>query len=75
MGDNKPKLSAAKIYRALRIKAYEVSHSTEVRAFRAYKETFPKEVYIKQTYNPDKRAEYDFHQVKLMIDSLVDYIR
>jgi transposase len=70
LGDNKQKLSAAKIYRELRKKGYEVSQSTVERAFRVYKETLPKEVYIKQTYDPGKRAEYDFHQVKVLIDGL-----
>lgn len=70
LGDNKQKLSAAKIYRELRKKGYEVSQSTVERAFRAYKETLPKEVYIKQTYEPGKRAEYDFHQVKLIVEGV-----
>jgi hypothetical protein len=70
LGDNKQKLSAAKIYRVLREKGYQVSQSTVERAFRVYKETLPKEVYIKQTYDPGKRAEYDFHQAKVLVEGI-----
>ena len=70
LGPNKQKLTAAKIFRVLKERGFQVSQSTVERAFNHYKDSLPKEVFIRQEYDPGQRAEYDFHHVKTMIDGV-----
>lgn len=66
LGTNKQTLSAAGLTRRLNSEGYKVSESTILIYFNAYKNAHP-ECYIKQWYDYGKRAEYDFHQIKVSI--------
>ncbi len=66
LGTNKQTLSAAGLTRRLNSEGYKVSESTILIYFNAYKNAHP-ECYIKQWYYYGKRAEYDFHQIKVSI--------
>lgn len=67
LGPNKQQLTAALLYRTLISEGYKVSETTIRAKFREYKQKH-KECFIKQHYNYGEIAQYDFHQVKVIID-------
>jgi len=66
LGTNKQSISAASLTRRLNSEGYKVSESTILAEYNKYKNAHP-ECYIKQWYDYGKRAEYDFHQIKVSI--------
>lgn len=67
LGINKQKLSAAMLHRILRSEGFDVGVTTITDEFRKYKNKH-RETFIKQSYEPGYRAEYDFHEVKVLIE-------
>ena len=70
LGTNKQTISAASLTRRLNSEGYKVSESTILIHFNLYKNAHP-ECFIKQWYDYGKRAEYDFHQIKVKVDGEV----
>lgn len=70
LGTNKQTISAASLTRRLNSEGYKVSESTILIHFNLYKNAHP-ECFIKQWYDYGKRAEYDFHQIKVKVAGLV----
>ena len=68
LGPNKQKINAAVIYRELIAEGYQVSEATIRMYFAKYKKKHP-EVFIRQSYEPAQRMEYDFHQIKVLINN------
>lgn len=64
LGSNKQTISAASLTRRHNNEGYKVSESTILIHFNLYKNAHP-ECFIKQWYDYGKRAEYDFHQIKV----------
>ena len=71
LGANKQHLTATKIHKELIRKGFTIGLSTVTLHYRKYKGT-SKEAFIKQSYDPCIRAEFDFHQVKLLIGGKVE---
>ena len=67
LGSNKQEINSAIIHRELIKCGYDVDESTVRRWYRDYKNSLPKEVYIKQSYEYGDRVEFDFHVIKLII--------
>jgi len=70
LGLNKQKLTAALLHRKLRSEGFDVGITTIQLAFKEYKDK-NKEAFIKQSYDPGYRAEYDFHEIKVIINGKV----
>ncbi len=70
LGFNKQKLTASLLHRKLRAEGFDVGITTIQLEFKNYKEK-NKEAFIKQEYNPGFRAEYDFHEIKVIINGKV----
>lgn len=68
LGPNKQKINAAVIYRRLKAEGYQVGETTIRQYFAEYKKKHP-EVFIRQSYEPGQRMEYDFHQIKVLINN------
>ena len=68
LGLNKQQINSAIIYRELIRCGFDVGESTVRGWYREYRNSLPKEVFIKQIYEYGDRIEFDFHQVKLIID-------
>ena len=66
LGNNKQTISAASLTRRLNSEGYKVSESTILIHYNLYKDSHP-ECFIKQWYDYGKRAEYDFHQIKVKV--------
>jgi len=66
LGTNKQKVTAALLHRTLVIEGYKISETTIRAKYREYKEKH-KECFIKQYYEYGDRAEYDYHQIKVMV--------
>ena len=67
LGPNKQQLTAAHIYRKLKGEGFTASEST-IRAYYRKLKDKTKECFIKQHYEYGQVAQYDFHQVKVVID-------
>lgn len=67
LGPNKQKNTARKIYSELIYEGFLISESSVSKFVRSEKNK-RKEVYIKRGFEYGQRLEYDFHQVKLLID-------
>src|SRR5690554_6944255 len=70
LGLNKQKLTASLLHRKLRSEGFDVGITTIQIEYKRYKNK-NKEDFIKQQYAPGFRAEYDFHEVKVLIDDQV----
>ena len=70
LGLNKQKLTASLLHRKLRSEGFDVGITTIQIEYKRYKNK-NKEAFIKQQYAPGFRAEYDFHEVKVLIDDQV----
>ena len=68
LGPNKQKINAAVVYRKLKAEGYQVGETTIRQYFAEYKKKHP-EVFIRQSYAPGQRMEYDFHQIKVLVDN------
>ena len=66
LGCNKQKMTATKLWKQLKREGYQVSESTTRKYYNAYMNK-AKECFIKQCYEYGQRAEYDFHQIKVLI--------
>ena len=64
---NKQKVTAALLHRKLKSEGFMVGITTIQLEFNNYKNR-NKEAFIKQSYDPGYRAEYDFHEIKVLID-------
>ena len=67
LGINKQRVTAALLLRRLRSEGFTIGRTTVQLEFKRYMNK-RKEVFIKQSYQPGLRAEYDFHEVKVIID-------
>ena len=67
LGTNKQKLTQVQIYEAFINADFNISLSTIANKIREKRQK-PKECYIKQSYDLGDRLEYDFGEVKLLID-------
>ena len=70
LGTNKQKLTGALLHRALIDEGYDIGVSTIQNQLKLYRDKV-KEAFIKQEYNPGDRAEYDFHEVKVIINGKI----
>src|SRR5690554_190793 len=70
LGINKQKLTASLLHRKLRSEGFDVGITTIQLEFKKYMNR-NKEAYIKQEYLPGYRAEYDFHEIKVIIGGKV----
>jgi transposase len=70
LGLNKQKLTASLLHRKLISEGFDVGITTIQLEFKKYKNK-QKEAYIKQEYSPGQRAEYDFHEIKVIINGKV----
>ncbi|WP_162140305.1 IS21 family transposase [Haploplasma axanthum] len=67
LGLNKQKVTASLLHRKLRSEGFNVGITTIQIEYKRYKNR-NKETFIKQKYEPGFRAEYDFHEIKVIID-------
>ena len=65
LGINKQKLTASLLHRTLKSEGFDVGITTIQTEFKIYKNKH-KEAFIKQQYDPGFRAEYDFHEIKVI---------
>lgn len=65
LGINKQKLTASLLHRTLKSEGFDVGITTIQTEFKIYKNKH-KETFIKQEYDPGFRAEYDFHEIKVI---------
>ena len=70
LGSNKQALTKRQIHELLKKQGFDLSYSTVVVEMRKITET-GKECFIKQDYNFGDRLEYDFGEVKLLINGTV----
>lgn len=70
LGPNKQKLTKVQIHELLKEKGFNVGYSTVVAQINKIKNS-GKEAYIKQTYEYGDRLEYDFGEVKLVINNVL----
>ena len=70
LGPNKQALTGMKIYRQLKSDGYNIGKTTISEQFAIYKKKH-KECFIKQVYDYAERAEFDFHQIKVLIDGKI----
>jgi len=70
LGSNKQQLTQLQIYELIVAKGFDISLSTITNKIRE-KRNKPKECFIRQEYDYGDRLEYDFGEVKLMIDGEV----
>ena len=68
LGSNKQQLNAAVLWRELVDEGFDVGQTTIRKYFREYKQKHP-EVFIRQQYDPGERMEYDFHQIKVVVNN------
>lgn len=67
LGRNKQQVNAAILHRQLLSEGFEIGESTIRGHLRAYRAKHP-EVFIRQEYEYGDRCDFDFHQIKLLID-------
>ncbi len=70
IGTNKQNLTASFLHRKLKSEGFDVGITTIQLEFKEYKNK-NREAFIKQSYDPGYRAEYDFHEIKVIIDGKV----
>ena len=70
LGTNKQALTKQQIYELLKKQGFEISYSSVVLEIKRIKQT-GNECFIKQDYEYGDRLEYDFGEVKLVIDGIV----
>jgi len=70
LGKNKQQVTAALLHRTLVSEGFKVGESTIRAKFREYKQK-QNECFVKQFYEYGDIAQYDFHQVKLVINNLI----
>src|SRR5690625_393842 len=70
LGINKQKVTGALLHRALIDEGYDIGVTTIQNELKLYRNKV-KEAFIKQEYNPGDRAEYDFHEIKIIIKGKV----
>src|SRR5690554_5073262 len=70
IGKNKQNLTASFLHRKLKSEGFDVGITTIQLEFKEYKNK-NREAFIKQSYDPGYRAEYDFHEIKVIIDGKV----
>jgi transposase len=66
LGINKQQLTAALLHRTLLSEGYKIGETTIRDKYRAYKEKYH-ECFIKQYYPLGEIAQYDFHQIKIIL--------
>lgn len=71
LNTDKQRLTQVQIHQLILEAGHEISLSTITNKIREKRQT-TKECYIKQTYDFGDRLEYDFGEVKLIIDGVVD---
>lgn len=69
LGTNKQALTKQQIYELLKAQGFEASYSTVVLEIKKIKSS-GKECFIRQDYDYGDRLEYDFGEVKLVIDGI-----
>ncbi len=67
LGPNKQEINGAILFRQLHREGFDIGMS-QVRHYYSLYRNAHKEVFIKQFYEYGDRVEFDFHQVKLLID-------
>ncbi len=70
LGSHKQGLSRQQIHELLLAQGFEIGYTTIARKINE-KNMKSKECFIKQSYNYGERAEYDFGEVKLIIDGIL----
>jgi len=70
LGINKQNLTAALLHRMLVSEGFKVGITTIQLEFNKYNNRH-KEAFIKQSYDPGYRAEYDFHEIKVIEGGVV----
>lgn len=70
LGPNKQEINGAIIHRQLQREGFLIGESTVRQKWREYRQR-QSEVFIKQSYEYGERADFDFHQIKTMIDGRV----
>lgn len=70
LGTNKQALTKQQIYELLKKQGFDISYSSVVLEIKRIKQT-GNECFIKQYYEYGDRLEYDFGEVKLVIDGIV----
>lgn len=70
LGPNKQNVTAVLLHKTLINEGYKIGETTIRAKFREYKQKYP-ECFIKQYYEYGERAEYDFHQIKVVINNKV----
>ncbi len=66
IGVNKQSLTGTLLHKTLISEGYKVSQTTILNEYKKYKDK-QKECFIRQHYEYGKRAEYDFHQIKVQV--------
>ena len=67
---NKQKITGAILHRILTDEGYDIGVTTIQNELKLVRNKL-KETFIKQSYNPGDRAEYDFHEIKIIINGKV----
>ena len=70
LGPNKQEINGAIIHRQLRREGFLIGESTIRAKWSEYRHS-QQEVFIKQTYEYGERADFDFHQIKVVINGQV----
>ncbi len=70
LGPNKQEINGAIIHRQLRREGFLIGESTVRAKWSEYRHS-QQEVFIKQTYEYGERADFDFHQIKVVINGQV----
>ena len=70
LGANKQEINGAIIHRQLRREGFLIAESTVRAKWSEYRHS-QQEVFIKQTYEHGERADFDFHQIKVVINGQV----
>ena len=67
LGTNKQRLTATLIHKVLIMEGYDIGETSIRNYYNEYKNK-QKECFIRQEYEYGERAEYDFHQIKVIVD-------
>ncbi len=70
LGPNKQEINGAIIYRQLKREGFDIGETTVREKWREYRHSH-QEVFIKQSYEYGERADFDFHQIKVVIAGVV----
>ncbi len=69
LGPNKQTLTSRMIHQTLKLQGYDISEAS-VRIYYNQYLNSQKECFIRQEYEYGERAEYDFHQIKVLINGV-----